>query len=202
MQNTLNNKPFNITEIPKYYALTGRNEAWIANSQNKLPVSCTCFVVEDSMEGRNGIEDSWMFTSYGLRNAQGVAISLSKLRPANTTNPDGLVASGPCSFAKFYSLINQELRRGGTYKNGAVNLHLDYNHPDVVDFMLMDRTELPWAFKTIDVDDTFISFLGNQEINRTVTSSYINPVNNQVTYTKRVYKTALDVLIANIQSGD
>ena len=86
-------------------ARTGRVQSWIDNPTSRLPVSCTVFVVEDSMEGTDGIEASWKFVSHALRYGAGVAVHLSKLRPAGTkTNKgtDTLVASGPVSFAKIY----------------------------------------------------------------------------------------------------
>ena len=108
---------------PNIIARTGRVQQWIDNPTARLPVSCTIFVVEDSMEGPDGIEASWRFVSHALRFGAGVAVHLSKLRPAGTkTNkgPDTLVASGPVSFAKIYSTLNETLRRGGLWKNGAV----------------------------------------------------------------------------------
>ena len=48
------------------------------------------------MEGPDGIEASWRFVSHALRNAAGVAVHLSKLRPRGEENGKGLVASGPC----------------------------------------------------------------------------------------------------------
>jgi len=58
----LKNDLFN--EIPHGLALTGRVRDW---GEGRLPVSCTVFHVEDSMEGDNGIEASWIFTSHALR---------------------------------------------------------------------------------------------------------------------------------------
>ena len=46
---------------------TGRVQSWIDDPTSRLPVSCTTFVVEDSMEGDNGIEASWRFASHALR---------------------------------------------------------------------------------------------------------------------------------------
>ena len=132
-------------------ARTGRVQSWLDNPESKLPVSCTVFVVEDTMEGINGIEASWRFVSHALRNAAGVAVHLSKLRPRGTENGKGLVASGPVSFAKIYSVLNETLRRGGTYKNGACVIHLDANHPDLEEFVDASRAELPWVKKCIDV---------------------------------------------------
>jgi hypothetical protein len=106
------------------------------------------------MEGRDGIEASWRFVSHALRYGAGVAVHLSDIRPAGTkTNkgPDTLVASGPVSFGKFYSTLNEILRRGGHYKNGACVLHLDINHPDIIDFVLAKREELPWVKRCIDL---------------------------------------------------
>ena len=36
---------------PNIIARTGRVQQWIDNPTSRLPVSCTIFVVEDSMEG-------------------------------------------------------------------------------------------------------------------------------------------------------
>ena len=113
-------------------ARTGRVQSWIDNPDSRLPVSCTVFVVDDSMTGDEGIEKSWRYVSFALRHGAGVAVHLSKLRPRGTENGKGLVASGPVSFAKIYSVLNETLRRGGVYKNGACVVHLDINHPDVL----------------------------------------------------------------------
>ena len=136
-------------------ARTGRVQSWIDNPDSRLPVSCTVFVVEDSMEGPNGIEASWRFVSHALRNGAGVAVHLSKLRPKGTETRKGqdlLVASGPVSFAKIYSTLNEILRRGGTYRNGAVVCHLDLNHPDVLDFITASRSELPWVKRCVNIN--------------------------------------------------
>ena len=139
---------------PNWIARTGRVQQWIDNPTSRLPVSCTVFVVEDSMEGPNGIEASWRFVSHALRFGAGVAVHLSKLRPRGTeTNkgPDTLVASGPTSFAKIYSTLNEILRRGGTYRNGACVIHLDITHPDILEFVQCSREELPWVKRCVDL---------------------------------------------------
>jgi hypothetical protein len=137
-------------------ARTGRVQSWIDEADGRLPVSCTVFVVDDSMEGENGIEASWRFVSHGLRNGAGVAVHLSELRGKGEENGKGLVASGPISFGKIYSTLNEILRRGGRYKNGAVVLHLDYSHPDILDFIKASRQELPWVKRCVNVDEQFI----------------------------------------------
>ena len=133
-------------------ARTGRVQSWIDDPNSRLPVSCTVFVVDDSMEGPNGIEASWRFVSHALRFGAGVAVHLSNIRAAGTDNGQGLVASGPCSFGKIYSCLNEQLRRGGVYKNGAVVLHLDLAHPDILEFVSMPRHDIPWAKRCVNLD--------------------------------------------------
>ena len=142
------------TQLPNKIARTGRVQQWIDNPTNRLPVSCTIFNVQDSMEGTDGIEASWRFVSHALRYGAGVAVHLSDLRPKGTTTnkgPDTLVASGPVSFAKIYSTLNEILRRGGTYRNGACVIHLDINHADIIDFVQVKREELPWVKRCVDL---------------------------------------------------
>ena len=131
---------------------TGRVQSWLDNPESRLPVSCTVFVVEDSMEGENGIEASWRYVSHGLRFGAGVAVHLSKLRPKGAENGKGLTASGPVSFGKIYSTLNETLRRGGHYKNGAIVAHLDINHPDIIEFVQLRRDDAPWIKRCIDLD--------------------------------------------------
>ena len=135
----------------KAIARTGRVQSWIDNPSNRLPVSCTIFKPTDSMEGPNGLEASWRFVSHALRYGAGVAVHLSGLRARGSENGKGLVASGPVSFGKIYSCLNEQLRRGGVYKNGAVVLHLDLSHPDVLEFVETPRSELPWAKRCINL---------------------------------------------------
>ena len=132
---------------------TGRVQSWMDDPTSRLPVSCTVFVVQDSMEGPDGIEASWRFVSHALRFGAGCAVHLSELRPKGTENGKGLVASGPVSFAKIYSTLNEVLRRGGVYKNGAVVCHLDLCHGDALEFITTPRNELPWVKRCINITE-------------------------------------------------
>ena len=114
------------------------------------------------MEGENGIEASWRYVSHGLRFGAGVAVHLSKLRPKGAENGKGLTASGPVSFGKIYSSLNETLRRGGVYKNGAVVLHLDLNHPDILEFISTPREELPWVKRCVDIEAGWWQSCDNQ----------------------------------------
>ncbi len=132
-------------------ARTGRVQQWLDNPESRLPVSCTIFNVDDSIEGPEGIEASWRFVSHALRFGAGVAVHLSQLRPNGSENEKGLVASGPVSFAKIYSALNETLRRGGHYKNGACVIHIDANHPDIIEFITAPRAQLPWVKRCVDI---------------------------------------------------
>ena len=139
--------------MSNFISRTGRVQSWIDDPESRLPVSCTVFVVDDSMEGPEGIEASWRFVSHALRYGAGVAVHLSNLRPKGDENGKGLTASGPVSFGKIYSTLNEILRRGGKFKNGAVVLHIDCNHQDILEFVTTPRHELPWVKRCVNLDD-------------------------------------------------
>ena len=132
---------------------TGRVQSWIDDPTGRLPVSCTVFVVEDQMEGPNGLEASWRFASHALRFGAGCAIHLSRLSPAGIERPSGVMPSGPVSFGKIYSTLNEVIRRGNRFKNGAIVLHLDLSHPDAIDFITASRAELPWVKRCINITE-------------------------------------------------
>ena len=132
---------------------TGRVQSWMDDPTGRLPVSCTVFQVANEMEGPNGIEASWRFASHALRFGAGCAIHLSQLDPRGHTRESGVVASGPVSFGKIYSTLNEILRRGGIYKNGAIVLHLDLNHADAREFITTPRSELPWVKRCINITE-------------------------------------------------
>ena len=134
---------------------TGRVQSWMDDPTGRLPVSCTVFQVDNEMEGPNGIEASWRFASHALRFGAGCAIHLSQLDHKGKTRESGVVASGPVSFGKIYSTLNEILRRGGIYKNGAIVLHLDLSHADAREFITTPRSELPWVKRCINITQTW-----------------------------------------------
>ena len=130
---------------------TGRVQSWIDDPDGRLPVSCTVMNVSNEMEGPNGIEASWKFASHALRNGAGVAIHLSELDPRGFERDSGVVASGPVSFGRIYSALNETLRRGGKYKNGAIVLHIDARHNDLKEFITTPRDVLPWVKRCVNI---------------------------------------------------
>lgn len=140
-----------MTNKPSYISRTGRVQSWMDDPNSRLPVSCTVYKVSNEMEGTEGIEASWRFVSHALRYGAGVAVHLSDLDPKGTVRPSGVTASGPVSFGKIYSTLNEILRRGGHYKNGACVLHIDLQHPDALEFIQAQRHELPWVKRCINI---------------------------------------------------
>ena len=130
---------------------TGRVQAWIDAPSGRLPVSCTVMNVENELEGPNGIEASWRFSSHALRRGAGVAIHLSELDPRGFERDSGVIASGPVSFGRIYSALNETLRRGGKYKNGAIVLHIDARHNDLEEFITTPRDVLPWVKRCVNI---------------------------------------------------
>ena len=154
----LKEPPTLLEQFTPSLAVTGRVESWLKEPTRRYPQSCTVFVVEDTMdEHEDSIEASFLFASKALRYGAGVAIHLSKLRPKGTKNKHGMVASGPCGFMEIYSKFNEILRRGGTYRNGAICVHCDYEHPDIIEFINYDRGRIPWVKRCVNVDNDVIN---------------------------------------------
>ena len=154
----LQEPPSLLEQFTPSLAVTGRVETWLKEPTRRYPQSCTVFVVEDTMdEHEDGIEASFLFASKALRYGAGVAIHLSKLRPKGTKNKYGMVASGPCGFMEIYSKFNEVLRRGGTYRNGAICIHCDWEHDDIIEFINYDRGRIPWVKRCVNVDHDVIN---------------------------------------------
>ena len=132
-------------------ARTGRVQSWIDDPNGRLPVSCTTFLVDNELDGPDGIQASWRFASTALRGGAGVAIHLSQLDPKGTERPSGVIASGPVSFGRIYSVLNETLRRGGKFRNGAIVLHLDADHKDIDEFITTPRDALPWVKRCVNI---------------------------------------------------
>lgn len=106
-----------------------------------------------------------------------VVFNLSALRPADVTNEQGMVSSGPVSFANmltkayefgfyqdmetllaFISVFNQELRRGGRYKNGAITTSLPLWHPDCERYLTLPKESHPWLKKGLVLPTDYLKF--------------------------------------------
>jgi Ribonucleotide reductase, barrel domain len=151
----------NLLELSQnpFIAVTGRVKLWLKQPYKIYPVSCTGVVVEDSYYEVDGdfdfletIAGSRVFCHIGLKSNAGVAVDLSKIRPKGVDNGKGIVSQGIQNFLKMYSIVNEETRRGNSeYRNGAVNLYLDVQHPDIIDFLQFPKSDLPWVKRSVYV---------------------------------------------------
>jgi hypothetical protein len=140
----------------KFIAITGRVQRWLDFPKKIYPVSCTVIDVEDSyFDIENDCSEyeticgSRTFVTKALKGNAGVAVDLTKLRPKGSVGSQGMIAQGCTNFMGMYSAINAEVRRGNSFKNGAVVLYLDVTHPDIADFLNFPKAEIPWAKRAI-----------------------------------------------------
>jgi hypothetical protein len=52
-------------------------------------------------------------------------------------------------------VLNETLRRGGKFRNGAIVLHLDANHPDLEEFITAPRDLLPWVKRCVNISPSW-----------------------------------------------
>jgi ribonucleoside-diphosphate reductase alpha chain len=148
-----------------YTVIVSRVQRVIDDPAKISPISCTMVSVEDSyydIDGNYTIYDtiagSRLYATKVLKGNAGVSVDLSKLRPKGTKGSGGLIAQGVTNFMHVYSAINSEVRRGNSFKNGAVVLCLAFTHPDFEDFLEFGteghETQglLPWAKKGVTVN--------------------------------------------------
>lgn len=129
------------------------------------------YVVADSIEDPTGIIDSWIAMYVAKMAGEPIVFDLSALRPIDSVNSQGLVASGVKSFYHLYvqianylnnrdifsllvllGQINDTMRRGG-YKRGIITSEMDYRCPYINDYLAASTTLIPGSHKkgvTID----------------------------------------------------
>lgn len=168
---------------------------WLTSTVEKIvPKIAHTIRVADSMTESHddlvSIEQSWSEFYDALLLKKRVALDLSALRPSGTTNSLGLTASGPLSFLKIYeaiaeyveygnltsylkifSIINEVLRRGGTYKNGATTSTLDWNHSDIWEYLNLSLNDVPYLKKGLRVHSEVLE-------NKKLTGAIVNAVNS------------------------
>lgn len=122
------------------------------------------FIIEDSIEGSNGILDSWS-RLISLASWDNIVLDLSNIRPAGTQNSNGLIASGAESFLSIYlalatylqtgtidsllkllGVLNAVMRRGG-YKKGIITSAMSSNCILIFDYLKVPIIEIEGSHK-------------------------------------------------------
>jgi hypothetical protein len=110
-------------------------------------------------------------------NGESITFNLSNLRPDSVENEVGMVSSGAISFAfmlarayefgqhqtmasllAFLSSFNAVLRRGGTYKNGAITTSMPMWHPMAQDYLETPKELYPWLKQGLVLPSDYLKF--------------------------------------------
>ena len=123
-----------------------------------------CFVIpaEDSREGWGDVlREVTIISGTG----GGVGINFSKIRPRGTPiRGTGGEATGAVSLMRAINAVCDELREGGG-RRSALMFCLQYDHPDLIEFMeaKLDKNELNNANISVCIDDMFLKLLDENE---------------------------------------
>jgi ribonucleoside-diphosphate reductase alpha chain len=123
-----------------------------------------CFVVpaEDSREGwGQALSDVTIISGTG----GGVGLNFSRIRPRGTPiRGTGGEATGAVSLMRAINAVCNELREGGG-RRSALMFCLNYDHPDLQEFMeaKLDKGELNNANISVCIDENFLKLLDENE---------------------------------------
>lgn len=110
------------------------------NAGTPLGQLASCFVldIQDSLES---IFTTLKNSALIMQSGGGVGFNFSKLRPkGDVVKSTAGVASGPTSFARIYDIATEVVKSGGK-RRGAMMGILNYNHPDIKEFITAKSKE-------------------------------------------------------------
>jgi hypothetical protein len=153
-----------IREFAPTTVVVSRVERFYRYPDKIFPVSCTNVITHDTYfdddldESGNPlfnfyetIAGSRVYLSKVLKGNAGCVVNLSRIRPKGTPGSNGMTSAGVANFMPIYSATNLEIRRGSAFRNGAVVLQLDADHPDLEDFLSIPKSSIPWAKRGVTV---------------------------------------------------
>ena len=163
----------------------------VYKSLNECLSACFVLPIEDSMEG---IFNTKLEAALVTKAGGGVGIDFSPIRPRNSVvKSTGKVASGPVSFIRTIDADARAVRQGGM-RRGAFMAILDYNHPDILEFIQskLENTGsdvLSFFNLSVDIDhEKFSHALKNNE--------YIELTHSETGFVKKIKADELLHLMA------
>ena len=140
------------------------NSPTLMNAGTPVQQLQACFVlpIDDSMES---IFETLKHSALIQKSGGGVGYFLGKIRQKGAiVRSTGGQASGPLSFLSVYNKVSDEIRQGGR-RRGASLATMNYNHPDIMEFIDSKRRggELSNFNISVRVDNRFMEAVEKNE---------------------------------------
>ncbi len=169
------------------------NSPTLMNAGTPVQQLQACFVlpIEDSMES---IFETLKYSALIQKSGGGVGYFIGKIRHKGAVvRSTGGQASGPLSFLSIYNKVSNEIKQGGR-RRGASLATLNYDHPDIIDFIDNKRRggELSNFNISVRVDNRFMKAVEKDE-----EYDLLDPTDNRPTGRKLRAKDVFERIIQN-----